>query len=252
MVFICFHLIGPQILCCVDILCRKRVNRKLTANSLSTLATMMDTELPEAPITPTTLSGLGMMGGSPFEQRTSELSFWMRAWTKVSDCSRAYVSLEQVSRIRAPKVMLGSKSGSLLIWSKAYSMASSRWIPFSFLTSPQGTPAGPRECTGNRPPKVMSPSILMDWGWVPCWAQEPGLIPISSTHVSWSHVWYLDGEVSQQHWWDEWASVVMMLTSRGTVDTRPLPLPLTPEDSERGIQRHLSIIFIMPSESMSL
>ncbi|TNN67347.1 hypothetical protein EYF80_022454 [Liparis tanakae] len=158
---------------------------------------MMDTELPEAPITPTTLSGLGRMGGSPLEQRTSEVSFWMRAWTKVSDCSRAYVSLEQVSRIRAPSVMLGSRSGSLLIWSKAYSKASNRWTPFSLLISPQGTPAGPRECTGNSPPK-------------------PGAAPTSSAHVSRSHVWYLKGGASERRRRDERACDVMMRTSRVT------------------------------------
>lgn len=128
--------------------------------------------------------------------------------------------------------MLGSRSGSLLIWSKAYSMASSRWIPFSLLISPQGTPAGPRACTGNSPPRVMSPSILMDWGWVPCWANEPGMIPTSRTHSSPDHILYPGGEPNQQHWWDERASKVMM-TSRGTDSTRPLPLPLTPADSQR-------------------
>lgn len=141
--------------------------------------------------------------------------------------------------------MLGSRSGSLLIWSKAYIMASNRWIPFSFLTSPQGTPAGPRECTGNSPPKVMSPSILMDWGWVPCWAHEPGLVATSSTHISWCHVWRLEGEASQQHWWDERASVVMMMSSRGTDSTRPLPLPLAPEDSQRAVSRSDDHLIVM-------
>lgn len=145
----------------------------------------MDTELAEAPMTPTTRSGFGMMGGSPLEHRTSELSFWMRAWTKVRDCSSAYVSLEHVSSILAPRVMLGSRSGSLLIWSSAYNMASIRWIPFSFLISPHGTPAGPLECTGKSPPRVMSPSIFMEW--VPEEeAQDSGVNPIITIHMTWT------------------------------------------------------------------
>ncbi len=146
----------------------------------------MDTELAEAPMTPTTRSGFGMIGGSPLEHRTSELSFWMRAWTKVRDCSSAYVSLEHVSSILAPRVMLGSRSGSLLIWSIAYNMASIRWIPFSFLISPHGTPAGPLECTGKRPPRVMSPSIFMEWGWVSEEAQVSGVNPIITIHMTWT------------------------------------------------------------------
>lgn len=129
------------------------------------LATMMETELEDAPITPTILSGLVKTGGSPFAQRTSEPSRSMSAWTKVSDCSRAYVSREQVSRIRAPSVTLGNSSGSLLMRSMAKSMASSRWMPFSFFSSPQGTPRSPRECTGKRPPRMMSPSIRMEWAY---------------------------------------------------------------------------------------
>lgn len=125
----------------------------------------METELADAPITPTILSGLAKTGGSPFAQRTSEPSRSMSAWTKVSDCSRAYVSREQVSRMRAPRVTLGSSSGSLLMRSMAKSMASSRWMPFSFFSSPQGTPRSPRACTGNRPPRMMSPSIRMEWAY---------------------------------------------------------------------------------------
>lgn len=128
--------------------------------------------------------------------------------------------------------MLGSRSGSLLIWSRAYSMASIRWIPFSFLISPQGTPTGPRECTGNSPPSLMSPSILMEWGWVPCWAHEPGPRPARSTHSSRGHAFNLhpDGVLG----WDEWACDVMVMVSRGTYRTRLLPLPLAPGDSPRS------------------
>lgn len=52
--------------------------------------------------------------------------------------SRAYVSLLQESRIRAPKIVFGKSLSSLLIRSRAYSMASSRWTPFSCLTAPHG------------------------------------------------------------------------------------------------------------------
>lgn len=139
--------------------------RQLTLNSRKILATMMDTELADAPITPTILSGLAKTGVSPFAQRTSEPSRSMSAWTKVSDCSRAYVSREQVSRMRAPRVTLGSSSGSLLMRSMANSMASNRWMPFSFFSSPQGTPRSPRVCTGKRPPRMMSPSIRTEWAY---------------------------------------------------------------------------------------
>lgn len=60
-----------------------------TWNSRRMLATIMDTELPDAPITPTTFSGLTKTGGSPLVHLTSEVSFWMSAWTKVRDCSSA-------------------------------------------------------------------------------------------------------------------------------------------------------------------
>ncbi|KAF3855526.1 hypothetical protein F7725_016249 [Dissostichus mawsoni] len=43
-------------------------------------------------------------------------------------------------------------------------MASSRWIPFSFLMSPHGTPGTPRACTGKSPPSVTSPSTRIEWG----------------------------------------------------------------------------------------
>lgn len=115
-------------------------------------------------------------------------------------------------------------------------MASSRWIPFSLLISPQGIPAGPRECIGKRPPRVMSPSILMDWGWVPCWAREAGLKPTSRTQSNRSHGLYPYDVPNQEHWWDERTSDIMMMTSRGTDSTGPLPLPLTPEGvKKRGV-----------------
>ena len=142
----------------------------------------MDTELAAAPITPTILSGLVKMGGSPLAQRTSEPSLSIKACTNVRDCSRAYVSLEHVSKIRAPSVMLGSSSGSLLIRSMANIMASKRWMPFSFFSSPQGVPRSPREWIGNNPPRMMSPSSRMEWAYsgAPCrsvgirWGEAPG------------------------------------------------------------------------------
>ncbi len=146
----------------------------------------MDTELAEAPMTPTTRSGFGMIGGSPLDiEHLSCPSGWGpgQRWGTVSS---AYVSLEHVSSILAPRVMLGSRSGSLLIWSIAYNMASIRWIPFSFLMSPHGTPAGPLECTGKRPPRVMSPSIFMEWGWVSEEAQVSGVNPIITIHMTWT------------------------------------------------------------------
>lgn len=142
----------------------------------------METELADAPITPTTRSGLRMIGCSPLEHRISDVSFWISAWTNVSDCSSAYVSREHVSRIRVPSVMLGSSSGSLLIWSSAYSMASIRWIPFSFLISPHAWPKGPLECTGKSPPSVMSPGILIECG-CECWcAIKAGLTHTEKIH----------------------------------------------------------------------
>lgn len=139
------------------------------------LATMIDTELAEAPITPTTLSGLVMMGGPPLRHLTSVESFSINAWTNVSDCSRAWVSREQVSRMRAPRVILGSSSLSLLMRSRANSMASSLWIPFSFFNSPQALPSFPLAWTGNRPPKDMSPSIRIELRYV--W---PGILGLAA------------------------------------------------------------------------
>lgn len=127
------------------------------------LATMMETELEDAPTTPTTLSGLVMIGGLPPRHLTSVLSFSIRAWTKVSDCSKAWVSLEQVSRMRAPSVILGSRLLSLLMRSRAKSMASSLCMPFSFLSSPHGFPSWPLACTGKSPPKEISPSMRMEF-----------------------------------------------------------------------------------------
>lgn len=135
----------------------------LTLKRRRMFATMMDTELDEAPITPTTLSGLVMMGEPPPWHLTSVPSFSMSAWTKVRDCSRAWVSREHVSRIRAPRVIFGKSSWSLLIRSNAKSMASRRWIPFSFFSSPQAFPLWPRAWTGNRPPREMSPSMRMEF-----------------------------------------------------------------------------------------
>lgn len=135
----------------------------LTLNRRRMLATMMETELEEAPMTPTTLSGLVMMGAPPPRHLTSDPSFSIRACTKVSDCSRAWVSLEQVSRIRAPSVMLGSRLLSLLMRSRAKSMASSLCMPFSFFSSPHGLPSWPLACTGKSPPKEISPSMRMEF-----------------------------------------------------------------------------------------
>lgn len=127
------------------------------------LATIIETELEEAPMTPTTLSGLVMIGDPPPRHLTSVPSFSIRACTKVSDCSKAWVSLEQVSSTRAPSVMLGSRLLSLLIRSRAKSMASSLCIPFSFLSSPHGLPSWPLACTGKSPPKEISPSMRMEF-----------------------------------------------------------------------------------------
>lgn len=127
------------------------------------LATMMETELEEAPTTPTTLSGLVMIGEPPPRHFTSVLSFSIRACTKVSDCSKAWVSLEQVSRMRAPSVMFGNRLLSLLMRSRAKSIASSLWMPFSFLSSPHGFPSWPLACTGKSPPKDISPSRRMEF-----------------------------------------------------------------------------------------
>lgn len=142
------------------------------------LATMIDTELADAPITPTTLSGLVMMGGPPLRHLTSVESFSISAWTNVSDCSRAWVSREQVSRIRAPRVILGSSSLSLLIRSRANNMASSLWIPFSFFSSPQALPSFPLACTGNSPPRDMSPSMRIELRCV--W---PGILGLAARAV---------------------------------------------------------------------
>lgn len=145
----------------------KRLSRVsiLTLNRRRMLATMIDTELAAAPITPTILSGLVKIGGSPLAQRTSDPSLSIKACTNVRDCSRAYVSLEQVSKIRAPSVMLGNSSGSLLIRSMANIMASKRWMPFSFFSSPHGVPRSPLACTGNNPPSIISPSSRMEWAY---------------------------------------------------------------------------------------
>lgn len=138
-------------------------NDNLTLNRRNILATMMETELEEAPITPTTLSGLVIMGAPPPRHLTSVPSFSIRACTKVRDCSKAWVSLEQVSRIRAPSVMLGSRLLSLLMRSRAKSMASSLCIPFSFFSSPHGFPSCPLACTGKSPPKEISPSMRIEF-----------------------------------------------------------------------------------------
>lgn len=152
---------------------RQSLTIVLTLKRRRMLATMMDTELEEAPITPTTLSGLVMMGEPPPWHLTSVPSFSISAWTKVSDCSSACVSREQVSRIRAPSVILGRSSWSLLMRSKAKSMASRRWMPFSFFSSPQGFPLWPRAWTGNRPPREMSPSMRIEFRCV--WLGPLGL-----------------------------------------------------------------------------
>ncbi len=144
-----------------------------TLNRRRILATIIDTELDDAPMTPTTLSGLVMMGDPPPWHFTSVPSFSMSAWTNVRDCSRAWVSREHVSRTRAPSVMFGSSSWSLLMRSRAKSIASRRWIPFSFFSSPQGLPSWPREWTGNRPPNEMSPSIRIEFRCV--WPGPLGL-----------------------------------------------------------------------------
>lgn len=61
----------------------------LTLKSLKIFATIMDTELAAAPITPDILSGLVKIGGSPFAHFTSEPSFSINACTNVKDCSNA-------------------------------------------------------------------------------------------------------------------------------------------------------------------
>lgn len=67
-----------------------------------------------------------------------KLTWFMNDLTNSMLRSRAYVSLLQESRIRAPKIVFGKSLSSLLIRSRAYSMASSRWTPFSCLTAPHG------------------------------------------------------------------------------------------------------------------
>lgn len=72
--------------------------RALTANRRSTLATMMETELAEAPTTATTRSGgAARTGGTPPGQRTAASSPSPRprisACTKLSACSSAYKAL---------------------------------------------------------------------------------------------------------------------------------------------------------------
>lgn len=177
---IIFHLGGEKIVRGK----RKSCCKELTLKRRSMLATMIDTELAEAPITPTTRSGLVMMGGPPLRHLTSVESFSIRAWTNVSDCSRAWVSREQVSRIRAPRVILGSSSLSLLMRSRANSMASSLWIPFSFFSSPQALPSFPLAWTGKRPPREMSPSMRIELRCV--WPGILGLAakPIKKEHAS--------------------------------------------------------------------
>lgn len=66
------------------------------------------------------------------------LTWFMYDLTNSMLWSRAYVSLLQESRMRAPSVVFGRSSLSALIWSRIYNIASNRCIPFSSFTAPHG------------------------------------------------------------------------------------------------------------------
>ncbi len=90
-------------------------------------------------------------------------TFVSEARTNSSDCSSAYVSFEQVSRMWAPNVTPGKIWSSWLILSRASSIASSLWIPLCALIRPQSWAPSPFWWTGNRPPITRSPSITISF-----------------------------------------------------------------------------------------
>lgn len=121
--------------------------------------------------------GLVMMGGLLLLQRIFVLFFSMSVCIKVSDCSRVWVFLEQVFRMRAFSVMLGSRFGLLLMRFRAKSMVFSRWMFFFFLSFLQVLFFEFRSCIGNRFFNVMFLFMRMEfmWGWFLGFFREEGI-----------------------------------------------------------------------------
>ena len=114
-------------------------------------------------MTPEMASGTSFwMGLEPSGQMNPGSCTLVReALTKSRDCSSAYVSFEQVSRMWAPSWSPGRMRSLELISSSANSMASSLWIPLASLILPQSSVPSPFWCTGNRPPITKSPSKII-------------------------------------------------------------------------------------------
>lgn len=69
-----------------------------------------------------------------------------------------------VSGIRAPSVTLGSRLGSLLIWSRGVEHRFQPVDPVLPLDVAAGHSAGTLRVHREQPPRVTSPSIRMEWG----------------------------------------------------------------------------------------
>ncbi len=125
--------------------------------------TCIETSLYDPPITPE--MARGSSSGTGFDpsgqMKPGWCTFVREALTNSSDCSSAYVSLEQVSSIWAPSFTPGRMRLSWLISSSANNMASSLWIPRSSFILPQSSVPSPFSCTGNKPPITRSPSMMI-------------------------------------------------------------------------------------------
>lgn len=123
----------------------------------------METSLYDPPMTPEMTSGTSFWTGlEPSGQmKPGSCTLVREALTNSRDCSSAYVSFEQVSRMWAPSWRPGRMRSLALISSSASSMASSLWIPLSLLILPQSSIPSPLWCTGNKPPITKSPSMMI-------------------------------------------------------------------------------------------
>ena len=105
-----------------------------------------------------------------------------------------------------PTVSPGSRLRLPLMRSTASSMASSRWMPFSFLILPQFRPCVPFSCMGNSPPKMTSPLVSTLWldsslgPWAPLTAGASDVTSDVSTNSPPGEERVFKGAISREVW----------------------------------------------------
>lgn len=130
----------------------------------------MATELEPGPITPA-IGFLVLPKGRDWPSGRHRLSPSFSSRMEIKEslmnsmlCSKATEECQQESRISLPRVILGRRTGSALILSSVWNMASTLWMPYCSLISPHflsGTfSAGGWWWTEKRAPMMTSPSIL--------------------------------------------------------------------------------------------